>query len=130
MSTNTIVERLKSVAEDLDNQRTNMIPALQHTLKRLAAIIAEMGKAKPVAIYRGRYIIDCGETGSHDIEMLKLIPKNMPLFTYPQPVEKAVMLSDAEIDNITMAEWGIYANLPAHRAYARAIEKQIIGVSE
>ena len=42
------------------------------------------GEAEPVGIYHGRCIIDCGEHGHHDIEMLKLIPAGSKLYTTPQ----------------------------------------------
>lgn len=36
--------------------------------------------AEPVAIYKGNGLIDCGDGGHHNIELLKLIPANTPLY--------------------------------------------------
>ncbi|ARU06171.1 hypothetical protein CCO03_17155 [Comamonas serinivorans] len=40
---------------------------------------------EPVAVYHGRCVIDCGDCGHHDIEMLRMIPKGAKLYTHPAP---------------------------------------------
>jgi len=55
-------------------------------LRQLADAVES--KTEPVMIYRGRHIIDCGEFGSHDMEMLKLIPAGTKLYAAPVQPEK------------------------------------------
>jgi hypothetical protein len=38
---------------------------------------------EPVMVYHGRHTVDCGEHGSHDTEMLKMIPSGTLLYAYP-----------------------------------------------
>ena len=54
---------------------------------------------EPVAIYHGRCVIDCGEHGHLDMEMLKMIPAGSKLYATPQPTQEqagAVPLTDAQ----------------------------------
>ena len=47
-----------------------------------AAIIADLcGDVEPVAIYHGRCVIDCGEHGHLDMQLLKMIPAGTALCT-------------------------------------------------
>jgi hypothetical protein len=39
---------------------------------------------EPVMIYHGRCVVDCGDNGHHDVELLRMIPKGTKLFTAPQ----------------------------------------------
>lgn len=39
---------------------------------------------RPVMIYHGRCVIDCGEHGHHDVEMLRMIPAGTELYTAPR----------------------------------------------
>ena len=74
---------------------------------------------EPVMIYRGRHTIDCGEFGSHDMEMLKLIPAGTKLYTSPQPREWQE-LSAQEIEKICSI--GAVSALADGRVIRRAIE--------
>lgn len=38
-------------------------------------------------------------------------------------------LTDLQIDAITVQQWGWDVDFPAHRAYARAIERAIVGTA-
>ena len=38
----------------------------------------------PVMIYHGRCVIDCGDNGHHDVELLRMIPAGTKLYTSPQ----------------------------------------------
>lgn len=49
----------------------------------------EATQGEPAAIYRGNGILDCGDAGHHNIELLKLIPANTPLYTSPSPAAPA-----------------------------------------
>jgi hypothetical protein len=51
---------------------------LLRTLEECAQALENKGE--PVMIYRGRHPIDCGEFGSHDMEMLRLIPAGTKLY--------------------------------------------------
>jgi hypothetical protein len=50
------------------------------------------GEQKPVMTYLGRHTMDCGEHGSHDMEMHVLIPAGTKLYTAPQPEQVAQAL--------------------------------------
>jgi len=50
---------------------------------------------EPVMIYHGRCIIDCGEHGHQDVEMLKMIPAGTKLYTRQQPASKPMTLDQA-----------------------------------
>jgi len=39
--------------------------------------------AEPVAIYKGNGLVDCGDDGHHNVELLNLIPANTPLYAAP-----------------------------------------------
>ena len=56
----------------------------QELRNAIEAIAQPAGEAKPVAIFHGRCIVDCGDHGHSDIEMLKLIPAGSKLYTTPQ----------------------------------------------
>lgn len=60
--------------------------AFQAGRASLAASAASAG-SEPVAIYHGRCVIDCGEHGHLDMELLKMIPAGTKLYTHPSPTE-------------------------------------------
>lgn len=62
-----------------------------------------------VAIYHGRCVIDCGDHGHHDLEMLKLIPAGSKLYTRPEHAAQ-VPLTEQDVDRLIEqhaggAEW-------------------------
>lgn len=78
-------------------------------------------RGEPVAIYRGRCVIDCGEHGHHDIEMLKLIPTGTKLYTAPQPAH-----NEAEVQELMLcvADWDV------ERSQYEALVRRILGVPQ
>lgn len=106
-------------------------------LRMLADRVQELeGNGEPVMIYHGRHTIDCGEFGSHDMEMLKLIPAGTKLYTSPpssvQPEKERRPLSDEQInaiarevfppDPIIGDAWSAQWDREVGRPFARAIE--------
>lgn len=76
-----------------------------HTILKLcdeyATAAVELDRAQrgePVAIYNGRCVIDCGDNGHHDIEVLKMIPCGAKLYTAPQPAH-----TEAEVQELVAA---------------------------
>lgn len=64
------------------------------------------GEQKPVMTYLGRHIMDCGEHGSHDMEMHVLIPAGTKLYTAPHPEPVAQAAREARhIATGTDLEW-------------------------
>ena len=83
---------------------------------------------QPVAIYRGRCVIDCGEHGHHDIELLKMIPAGSNLYAAPPAPEVRAPLSDKQVDELAspylLRMFGTGKIFPeVMRGFARAIER-------
>jgi hypothetical protein len=95
-----------SVGGPFDNGQmlTNAEDTKAELRKAIEALAQPAGEAEPVAIYRGRCIIDCGEHGHHDIEMLKLIPAGSKLYTTPQQSQP---LTDERIHKAWSSENGL-----------------------
>jgi hypothetical protein len=62
---------------------------VQEAVDALTQAIEQAGKMEPVMIYHGDCIIDCGNDGHHNMEMLKMIPAGSKLYTHP-PAQLAV----------------------------------------
>ncbi|SOC45713.1 hypothetical protein SAMN05892877_117102 [Rhizobium subbaraonis] len=59
---------------------------ISRVLSALTTSPASSGvEGEAVAIYRGNGLIDCGNDGHHNIELLKLIPANTLLYAHPAP---------------------------------------------
>jgi hypothetical protein len=100
------------------------------TDKLRATLEAALKPGEPVMIYHGRCIIDCGEHGAHDVEMLKMIPKGAKLYTAP-PAQTPPRLTDADFERITGEEIALSydGDVQTWRAVERAVRKQF-GVND
>lgn len=51
----------------------------------ITTLDAALTPGEPVMIYHGRCVVDCGEHGHHDVEMLKMVPAGTKLYTTASP---------------------------------------------
>lgn len=94
-------------------------------------MLAKWGAPAPasgeaVAIYRGRCVVDCGEHGHHDIELLKMIPAGSNLYTAPPAQEALVPLKVREFEEWLNDHRGasvseVFHDVVAHYKAARSI---------
>jgi hypothetical protein len=56
--------------------------------KRLQEELAAINAQEPVAIFNG--VVDCGEHGAFDLELLKMIPRGAKLYAAPVPSADAL----------------------------------------
>ena len=93
-------------------------PVIQCMLRKaVREAVAKWGapapaSGQPVAIYRGRCVIDCGEHGHHDIELLKMIPAGSNLYAVPPAPEVRAPLSDEQADVIALVEFERHCGRP------------------
>ena len=81
-----------------DTLRAELADAELHTkqvergLDKATAQLAAIAATEPSMIYHGRCIIDCGDSGHHDVTMLKMIARETKLFTNPMPAQRLTEL--------------------------------------
>ncbi len=51
--------------------------------QRIRSALVDVPAIEPVAIYHGNGLIDCGDAGHHNIELVKLIPAGTKLYASP-----------------------------------------------
>lgn len=90
--TNEQIESIHYAADWLS--RSEDIGNRKHA-ERLRALLAAgaIDGQEPVAIYHGNGIIDCGDAGHHNIELLKMIPAGAKL--YKDPSDEIAVLREA-----------------------------------
>ena len=122
---------LQQAMEALELAQGELDPeVLDYTCPKVDAAIAALQAAidapepEPVA-WVGAGVIDALKAGkcvTSTMTKHKAFEDDVQIFTHPPAARQP--LNDAEIDAITVAQWGeqIGAMLAAYRAYARAIE--------
>lgn len=83
------MSQYKELANTLKNLTHNDM-GFYAAVDEAIAILSSLD-AQPVAVYHGRCVIDCGENGHSDVEMLKMIPAGTKLYAAPvaaQPTEQ------------------------------------------
>lgn len=95
---------------------------------------AAVAQQEPVMIYHGDCVLDCGEHGHHNVELLKMIPAGSLLYTHPaqqeaaQPVDhfpgtgKKIEVQD-EPNTDLMSFYGVDSVADLVKAQAKHIEK-------
>lgn len=100
---------------------------------RRAIVEAALSAAEPVAIYKGNGLVDCGDSGHHNVELLKLIPANTPLYAAP-PAPSVVVKALVDHNQKMIPRWkeiaedGPDGNEPLG-AVLRALEKATAALS-
>ncbi len=111
-----IIERLRLHDDDRLYQEADVLMAeaadeIERLREELAAL--KQPAQEPSAIFNG--LVDCGDTGAYDLELLKMIPRGAQLFTRPQPtaeVELDALITTKQLDVIARKHGLIYANSP------------------
>lgn len=85
--TGAVCEKLRRTPMPISDVVPHM-QAMADELRRLAQVEAEheallkaISDAEPVMVYHGNCVIDCGEHGHQNVEMLKMISAGSPLYT-------------------------------------------------
>lgn len=90
----------------VSNLKTHHAVAVVAAMNAFAAsphpIVAE--GVEPVAIYHGNGVLDCGDAGHHNVELLKIIPAGTPLYAALAREAPAVEPGEAPLSATTCFE--------------------------
>lgn len=93
------------------------------------ALEAALSAAEPVAVYKGNGLIDCGDIGHHNVELLKLIPANTPLYMSVAPsLSRSAQIG--AIRNWSDQKYGEPFSLSACNDLLSALSAQVQDVAE
>lgn len=89
--------------------------------RRIIDALRQAGQ-EPVMIYHGRCVIDCGEHGHQDVELLKFIPAGAKLYTAPQAAAVEPLTTEQYIQALGPVRDEMVCSAGTLRRIVRAIE--------